>query len=78
MTDYRIRNHDWLYANRGRRPAWRSIAIFGAIAAVAALGAVSHLTDRFNNGVPGFAVIPPTAPAPAVQFATPGGSRSGT
>jgi hypothetical protein len=86
MTDYRLRNQNMLYAERGRRPLnWRNAAIFGSIAAVALLGVVSFLADRFNTTALGLspaafnqdAQQKPAAP-PGRQFATPGDSRFGS
>ena len=51
MTDYRLRNHDLLYADSGRRPlTWKDYAIFGAIAATVVVGVISYLADHVNGG----------------------------
>jgi hypothetical protein len=86
MTDYRLRNHDMLYAERDTRVlTWGNVVVFGAIAITVTTGVVSHLSDRFNNTAAGFA---PTASAvaaqhaaarqPAVHLATPASSPSGS
>jgi hypothetical protein len=50
MTDYRLRNHDLLYADSGRRPlSWKDYAIFGAIAATVVVGVISYLADHVNG-----------------------------
>jgi hypothetical protein len=85
MTDYRLRNHDLLYAERDRRiVTLRNVMVFGAIAVTATVGVVSHLSDRFSTTAASFA---PTAPSvamhaaarlPAVRLATPARSPSGS
>jgi hypothetical protein len=78
MTDYRVRNHDLLYADRGKRPLnWRTVLVFGAVAVTVTLGVVAHLTDRFNAAPAGFTAAQQSAPKPAMHLATPTGSRSG-
>jgi hypothetical protein len=82
MTDYRIRNHDLLYADRIPRPfGWRNIAIFGAIGVTVLIGVVSHLADRFNMMPPGFPAGTAAAaarPAPLIHFANPAASKFGS
>jgi hypothetical protein len=40
MTDYRLRNHDLLYAERDTRVlTWRNVVVFGAIAVTVTSGA---------------------------------------
>jgi hypothetical protein len=86
MTDYRLRNHDLLYAGRRPQPlTWRNVAIFGSIVLTVALGVVSHLADRFNAAASGFIAGAPTLvaqdaapPRPVIQLATPASSRSGS
>jgi hypothetical protein len=83
MTDYRLRNHDLLYAGRAPQPlasalTWRNVVIFGAIAATATLTVVGHLTDRFSATATGPAMQRAAGPAPAIHLATPGDSRSGS
>ena len=86
MTDYRLRNHDMLYAERDTRVlTWRNVVVFGAIAATVTTGVVSHLSDRFNATAAGFvsassAVAAQHAAArqPAVHLATPATSGSGS
>ena len=79
MTDYRLRNHDLLYAPRGKRPLDRRvIAIFGLIGAVVTFGVVNHLAEKLNAATPGFAVARQPAPAAPIQIATPGAARPGS
>jgi hypothetical protein len=86
MTDYRLRNHDLLYAERDTRVlTWRNVAVFGAIAVTVATGVVGHLSDRFNTTAVGLApaslgvVAQRTAARqPAVHLATPASFRSGS
>jgi hypothetical protein len=83
MTDYRIRNHDLLYASRKPQPlSWRNIAIFAAIGATVTFGVVGHLTDRFNTAPPGFpASAPPMLSAqraPLIQLVTPAAAQPGS
>ena len=69
MTDYRLRNHDLLYADSGRRPlTWRDYAIFGAIAATVVVGVISYLADHVNavSGSASPGVAARQAPAPPV------------
>jgi hypothetical protein len=86
MTDYRMRNHDLLYADRVGKPVtWRHAAIFGTIAVTVTLGVASYLTDRFNPATAGFNPAParmiaqerPAAP-PIVHMARPEPTRSGS
>ena len=70
MTDYRLRNHDFLYADSGRRPlTWRHYAIFGAIAATLVVGVVSYLADHVNtaSGSASSGVATRQAAPPAVR-----------
>jgi hypothetical protein len=77
MTDYRLRNHDLLYATRGKRPLdWKAIAIFGLIAALVTIGVAGQLAERFNAATSDSAVSRQRGPAPAIQVATPGAARS--
>ncbi len=86
MTDYRLRNHDLLYADRRRQPlTWRNLAIFGSIAVTVTFGVVSYLTDRFNPAGAGFnpssfglVAQQKAAPTSAVHLATPSNGRSGS
>ncbi len=82
MTDYRIRNHDLLYADRAPQPlGWRNIAIFGAIGMTVLVGVVSHLADRFNMMPPGFPANSATVaarPAPLMHLANPAASKFGS
>ena len=86
MTDYRLRNHDLLYAQRAPQPlSARNLTIFASIAVTVLFGVVSYLADRFNAAATGFAPPSPDvfaqhapAPRPAVRVATPAGSRSGS
>jgi hypothetical protein len=86
MTDYRLRNHDLLYAERDIRVlTWRNVMVFGAIAVTVTIGVVGHLSDRFNTTAAGFATAPSGAAAqhaaarqPAVHLATPASLRSGS
>ena len=77
MTDYRLRNHDLLYAPRSKRPLdRRAIAIFALIGAVVTLGVASHLAQNLNVTTPGFvAVARQPALAAPVQIATPSTAR---
>ena len=86
MTDYRLRNHDLLYAERDTRVlTWRNVVVFGAIAITVTVGVVGHLSDRFNTTAGGFAtasrgtaVQQTAARKPAIQLATPATSGSGS
>ena len=86
MTDYRLRNHDLLYAERAPRVlTWRNVVVFGAIAVTVTTGVVSHLSDRFNATATGFAsassgTVAQRAAArqPTVHLATPASFRSGS
>jgi hypothetical protein len=82
MTDYRMRNHDLLYADRNPQSlGWRNIAIFGAIGVTVLVGVVSHLVDRFNMMPPGFPANSATVaarPAPLIQLANPAASKFGS
>ena len=86
MTDYRLRNHDLLYAERDPRVlTWRNDAVFGAIAVTVAIGVVGHLSDRFNTTAAGFATASSgvaaqqaAAQTPAIRLATPATSGSGS
>ena len=87
MTDFRMRNHDLLYADAGRRRPtdWRQVAIFGAIGFTVAFGVVSYLTDSFNAASSGFNPTGPAlaaqdqaAPAPLVRLARPAPTREGS
>lgn len=78
MTDYRMRNHDLLSADRGFRPlGWRSVVVFGSIAVTATFGIVGYLTERFNPAATGFAtpaqIAQHKAPATTVQLVSKGG-----
>jgi hypothetical protein len=80
MTDYRLRNRDLLYADRKAEPlSWRTVAIFGAIGAVATLAVASHLTDNFNTLPPGFPAAAPVMTAqqapPLIQFVSPAAAK---
>jgi hypothetical protein len=78
MTDYRLRNHDLLYAPRGKPPLdRRTVVIFGMIAAVVMFGVVSHLAEKLS-AAPGSTMARQPAPAPTVQVATPGTVRPGS
>jgi hypothetical protein len=85
MTDYRLRNHDLLYVNRGRQPLnWRILAIFGSIAVTITLGVSAYLVDQFNPASTGFnpaspalIALQPEAPA-VVQLDTPATTGSGS
>ncbi|MCX7314831.1 MAG: hypothetical protein WCG92_24085 [Hyphomicrobiales bacterium] len=75
MTDYRLRNHNLLYADRARtRLNWRIVTLFGVIGATAALSVAGHLTDRFIPG--GSPIAQEASSPPAIHLATPGGSRT--
>lgn len=85
MTDYRLRNHDLLYAERDTRVlTWRNVVVFGAIAVTVTVGVVGHLGDRFNTTAsfapasPGVAAQHAAARQPAVHLATPASFRSGS
>ena len=86
MTDYRLRNHDLLYAERDSRVlTWRNVAVFGAIAVTVTIGVVGHLNGRLTTTAVGFAPASPgvaaqqtTARQPAVQLATPASFQSGS
>jgi hypothetical protein len=86
MTDYRLRNHELLYAVRDTRVlTLRNVVVFGAIAVTVATGVVSHLSDRFNTTAAGFvpsassvAAQHAAARQPAVHLATPATSGSGS
>jgi hypothetical protein len=86
MTDYRLRNHDLLYAERDTRVlTWRNVAVFGAIAVTVTIGVVSHLSDRFNTTAAGFvsasrgmSAQQAAARQPAMYLATPTTSGSGS
>lgn len=84
MTDYRLRNHDLLYAKRDPQPlTWDKVAVFGAILATVTIGVVGHLTDRFTPTAamlspPGAAAQQAGTPQPAMQLATPSISPSGS
>ena len=86
MTDYRLRNHDLLYAERDTRVlTWRNVVVFGGIAITVTTGVVGHLSDRFSTTAAGFAAASPGAAAqhaaarqPAVHLATPASFRSGS
>ena len=87
MTDYRLRNHDLLYAERDPRVlTWRNVVVFGAIAVTVTIGVVGHLNDRFSTAAAGFAPASPgmsaqhaaAARQPAVHLATPASFRSGS
>ena len=86
MTDYRLRNHDLLYAERAPRiVTWRNVAIFGTIAITVTIGVVGHLSDRFDTTAANLAKAsfgetaqPTAARPPAMHLATPASFRSGT
>jgi len=84
MTDYRLRNYDLLYIERGRGTlTWRHAAIFGTIAAIALAGVAAYLTDRFNPASSGFMAAPEAyaaqpAPPADIQFARPAAAPSGS
>ena len=86
MTDYRLRNHNLLYAERDTRVlTWRNVVVFGAIAVTVTIGVAGHLSDRFNTTAAGFAPASAGAAAqhaaarqPAVHLATPASLRSGS
>jgi hypothetical protein len=86
MTDYRLRNHDLLSAERDPRVlTWRNVVIFGAIAVTVTTGVVGHLNDRFSITAAGFAPAAARVVAqhaatrqPAVHLATPASFRSGS
>jgi len=67
MTDYRLRNHDLLYAERDPQVlTWRNVVVFGAIAVTVTIGVVGHLNDRFSITAAGLA---PASPGAAAQHA---------
>jgi hypothetical protein len=86
MTEYRLRNHDLLYAERDTRVLTRhNVMVFGAIAITVTIGVVGHLSDRFdttaaNLATASFGTAPQHVAArqPAVHLATPASFRSGT
>jgi hypothetical protein len=86
MTDYRLRNHDLLYAERDTRVlTWRNVVVFGAIAVTVTIGVAGHLSDRFNTTAAGFAPASAgtagqhtAARQPAIRLATPATSGSGS
>jgi hypothetical protein len=79
VTDYRLRNHDLLYAPRGKRPLdRRSVAIFALIAAVVTFGVATHLAEKLNAATPGRAVARQPASVAPVQLATPRVARPGS
>ena len=86
MTDYRLRNHDLLYAERDTRVlTLRNVVVFGAIAITVTTGVVGHLSDRFNTTAVGLAPAPLGVAAqhaatrqPAMHLATPASLRSGS
>ena len=85
MTDYRLRNHDLLYAERDPRIlTWRNVVVFGAIAVTVTIGVVGHLSDRFTTAAglapasPGAAAQHAAARQPAVHLATPANFRPGS
>jgi len=85
MTDYRLRNHDLLYAERDLRVlTWRNVVVFGAIAVTVTIGVVGHLSDRFTTAAglapasPGAAAQHAAARQPAVHLATPANFRPGS
>jgi hypothetical protein len=58
MTDYRLRNHNLLYAERDTRVlTWRNVVVFGAIAVTVTIGVIGHLSERFNTTAAGFAPV---------------------
>ncbi len=86
MTDYRLRNHDLLYADRDHRSlGLRELAIFGSIVVTVTFGVVGYLADRFNAAGSGFnpaasdiVAQQKTAPISAAQIDTPRSSRFGS
>jgi hypothetical protein len=86
MTDYRLRNHDLLYAERDPSVlTWRNVVVFGAIVITVTTGVVSHLSDRFNTTAAGSAPASPGVAAqraaarqPAMHLATPASLQSGS
>ena len=85
MTDYRLRNHDLLYAERDPRVLTRrNVVVFGAIAITVTMGVVGHLSDRFDTTAAnltasfGQTVQHAAARQPAVHLATPASFRSGS
>ena len=76
MTDYRLRNHDLLCAERGARVlSLRNVLVFGAIAVTVSIGVIGHLTDRFNTSAASIATVPSSrvaqhtgAPQPALSL----------
>lgn len=84
MTDYRLRNHDLLSADRGFRPlGWRSVAIFGSIAATVTFSVAGYLSDRFVPATAGLharsvLMAQRQTDTPPIQLvSTPGRSDSG-
>jgi hypothetical protein len=76
MTDYRLRNHDLLYAPRGKRPLNRRVVvIFSLIGAVVTFFVVSHLAGAFNASTPGVTTSRQAAPPTPIQMATPDAAR---
>ena len=84
MTDYRLRNHELLYAKPEPQPLnWGKVAVFGTILAIITVGVAGHLTDRFTPGTasvspPGAAPQIAKTPNPPMQLATPSTSPSGS
>lgn len=86
MTDYRLRNHDLLYADGERRSlGLRELAIFGSIVVTVTFGVVGYLADRFNAAGSGFNPSVPeivaqqkTMPMSAAQLGEPRSSRFGS
>ena len=86
MTDYRLRNHDLLYAERDTRVLTRhNVVVFSAIAITVTIGVVGHLSDRFDTTAANLATASFEATAqhtaarqPAVHLATPASLRSGS
>ena len=86
MTDYRLRNHDLLYAERDTRVlTWRNVVVFSAIAITVTTGVVGHLNDRFSTTAASFAPASSAVAAqhastrqPAVRLATPATSGFGS
>jgi hypothetical protein len=62
MTDYRPRNQELLYLERGRAAlGWCLTAIFGLIGAIVALMVGAYLTDSYNPASTGFTAAIQTA-----------------
>jgi hypothetical protein len=79
MTDYRLRNHELLYAPRGKRPLdGRVVVIFALIAAVVVFGVAGHLAERFNAATPGSTVTRQALRTAPVHVAAPETSGSGS